>query len=182
MIRCHQPLGAVELRTASAADLPRIADLARLTWRRCYPGIVPEAQIEFMLQDRYAPDTMTAEVASGRLTYTLLTVDGEPTAFAAHGSAEAPSELKLNQLYVHPDWQGHGLGPRLIAHVEAAARGLGRTALVLTVNRRNSRAVQTYLRQGFIVRHAADFDIGHGFVMEDYVMAKPLVTDPTPGI
>lgn len=174
---CHQPLGAVELRTATPADLPRVAELARFIWRRCYPGIVPEAQIEYMLASRYEAEPLAAAVHSGALTFTLLTVDGEPVAFSAHGPAEDLDALKLHQLYVHPDWQGHGLGSRLLEHAEEVALRLGRTTLVLTVNRRNARAIAVYTRHGFRSTGAADVDIGQGFVMEDYLMAKALPAD-----
>lgn len=171
---CHRPLGAVEIRPARQTDLPIVAELARLIWRRCYAGMISEAQIEYMLASRYDPVPLASDVDSGRLAYTLLLVDGEVVAFSAHGPADDPRELKLNQLYVHPDWQGRGLGSQLIEHVSSIARALGRAALVLTVNRRNARAQAAYRRHGFLVRAEANFDIGQGYVMEDYVMARPL--------
>jgi hypothetical protein len=42
------------------------------------------------------------------------------------------------------------------------------------VNRNNSSAADAYRRSGFTVSEAARFDIGNGFVMDDYVMSKPL--------
>lgn len=174
MTTCYQPLGAVEIRTAEMADLPVIADLARLIWRHHYPSIISPEQIEYMLAWRYSPEAMTRDVTSGQLTFELLSVDGEPVAFAGHGPGDAPEELKLRQLYVHPEWQGRGLGGRLIRRVESAARATGRSSVVLTVNRRNDGAIAAYQRSGFAVRESANFDIGQGFVMEDYVMVKRL--------
>lgn len=175
MNACYQPLGIVEIRPATPADLAVIAELARLIWRAHYPSIISSAQVEYMLAQRYTPDAMTRAVATGELAYVLLTIDGEPRAFAAHGPAEAPDELKLQQLYVHPDSQGRGLGQRLLDHVESIARAQRKTALVLTVNKRNAGAIRTYERAGFTVRCSAVFDIGQGYVMDDFVMAKHLV-------
>ncbi len=168
----------MEIRKAHPTDLPIIASLARLTWRHCYPSIVDRGQIEYMLAQRYSPEAMLASVASGQLTYELLTVDGEPTAFAAHSPTPLPSEHKLQQLYVRPEWQDRGLGRQLIHHVSAIARAAAKPTLVLTVNRRNLQAIESYLRSGFVIRESADFDIGNGFVMEDYVMTRRLDVPP----
>jgi RimJ/RimL family protein N-acetyltransferase len=49
-----------------------------------------------------------------------------------------------------------------------------RTTLILNVNKQNLRAIRAYERNGFFVREAVVVDIGGGFVMDDYVMAKRL--------
>ena len=46
--------------------------------------------------------------------------------------------------------------------------------LVLNVNKNNDRAISAYVRNGFVVREAVVVDIGGGFVMDDYIMAKRL--------
>jgi hypothetical protein len=48
------------------------------------------------------------------------------------------------------------------------------TELVLNVNKRNEVAIAAYSRHGFTIRESVKNDIGGGFVMDDYVMAKPL--------
>jgi hypothetical protein len=44
------------------------------------------------------------------------------------------------------------------------------------VNKNNASAIDAYLRNGFAVTEAARFDIGRGFIMDDYVMSKALPT------
>ena len=61
-----------------------------------------------------------------------------------------------------------------IGCAENAARARGCAALVLNVNKRNAQAIRAYERSGFTAREAVVVDIGGGFVMDDYVMAKPL--------
>ncbi len=174
MPACYQPLGAVEIHRVAESDLPGIGDLARHIWRAVYPAIISGEQIEYMLAQRYTDEALRESVRSGSLTFELLTEAGEPTGFAGHGPATDPGEYKLHQLYVLPERHGMGLGSRLLRHVEGLARAAGDTSLVLTVNRQNARAIAAYHRSGFVVRAAADFPIGGGFVMEDFVMAKSL--------
>ena len=65
-----------------------------------------------------------------------------------------------------------GFGWHMLRHVEARARELGRRALWLQVNKKNAAAIGFYRTTGFEVIREAVFEIGGGFVMDDYVMAK----------
>jgi ribosomal protein S18 acetylase RimI-like enzyme len=62
----------------------------------------------------------------------------------------------------------------MLGHVEAGARELGRRSLWLQVNKQNTGAIRFYRSVGFEVVREAVFEIGGGFVMDDYVMAKGL--------
>jgi len=65
-----------------------------------------------------------------------------------------------------------GLGRFMLGHLEGRATALGRRALWLQVNKRNTGAIGFYRTAGFEVVREAVFEIGGGFVMDDYVMAK----------
>jgi ribosomal protein S18 acetylase RimI-like enzyme len=80
--------------------------------------------------------------------------------------------MKLQQLYLQPRHHRKGFGSRLLSHVEEVARRQGYRAVMLTVNKANQPAIDAYTKAGFIIRQAAVFDIGGGFVMDDYVMVK----------
>jgi diamine N-acetyltransferase len=82
--------------------------------------------------------------------------------------------VKLSQLYVLQSHRGMGLGRFMLGHVEGRALELGRRALWLQVNKRNTEAIKFYRAAGFEVVREAVFEIGGGFVMDDSVMAKPL--------
>ncbi len=60
----------------------------------------------------------------------------------------------------------------MLAHICEQARALGAPAVWLQVNKRNERAIAAYLRAGFQIEKEAVFDIGGGFVMDDYVMTR----------
>ena len=59
-------------------------------------------------------------------------------------------------------------------HVEQRARAHHCTRLYLQVNKNNRSAIDAYLRNGFAVSEAGRFDIGGGFIMDDYIMSKAL--------
>ena len=68
--------------------------------------------------------------------------------------------------------------PRISAaqkeRIQTFARERAATVLCLQVNRGNRDAIAAYQRYGFVIREARVFDIGGGFVMDDYVMEAPL--------
>ena len=93
---------------------------------------------------------------------------------AAWYRLEVAATSKLDKLYVASEHRREGIGRRLIEHVERAARGDGSGTLVLNVAKRNQASIAVYVHCGFSVREEVVVDIGNGFVMDDYVMAKAL--------
>ena len=162
-----------DIRLAREADLPEIATLAGVIWRTAYPGIISREQIEYMLARMYAVEEMARQAGQGTVFLRLLAGD-ELVGFAAHSPTANPAERKLDKLYLHPDHQRHGHGGRLLRHVMNEARVLGCTSLMLTVNKGNTKAIAAYEKNGFGIRESVVADIGGGFVMDDYVMARPL--------
>ena len=175
------PEDTVRIVPAAKDDLAAIAELASTVWRACYPGIITHAQIDYMLPRMYGPDTLRAELRQG-VCFERLFVGVEFVGFASYGPAEKVGVFKLHKLYVHPAWHGRGLGSGLVAHCEREVRKLGARRLILTVNKRNVKAIASYRRNGFCVADSVVTDIGGGFVMDDYVMAKELVAPEPSGL
>jgi ribosomal protein S18 acetylase RimI-like enzyme len=155
-------------------DAERIAQLAAEIWRHHYPGIISAAQIEYMLKQRYEPALIRRELRERGLWWDKL-VSGEAIiGFASCFLTDETNDMKLDKLYVHRDWQRRGLGGRLIAQVCEHARSSGCRRVILAVNRHNAGAIAAYLKYGFAIRGTRVADIGGGFVMDDYLMAREL--------
>jgi ribosomal protein S18 acetylase RimI-like enzyme len=164
----------VSIEPITAADFATIASLADRIWHQHYASIVSIAQIDYMLAGRYTPESLAAYVGDARDRWMCVVRDGgESIGYLSYRLVE-PDAMKLEQLYLLAERRGGGIGGRMLDHVEAHARALGRTRIELTVNKRNTGSIAVYERRGFVVREAATFDIGGGFVMDDYVMEKAL--------
>ena len=159
---------------ATEADLPAISELAGVIWRACYPGIITHAQIDYMLARMYSLDVLRDEIRSQGIRYDLLLVDGKPAGFASYGPTAEPGVMKLHKLYLLPELHGRGLGSLLLQHVEREVRAGAGRRLILSVNKRNARAIAAYQRNGFVTADSVVTDIGGGFVMDDFIMAKEL--------
>jgi GNAT superfamily N-acetyltransferase len=161
---------------AMEEHLPAISELAGVIWRACYPGIITLEQIDYMLARMYALDVLRDEIRSQGIRYDRLLLDGTLVGFASYGPTSEPGVMKLHKLYLLPELQGRGLGSCLLQHVEREVRAGAGRRLILAVNKRNARAITAYKRNGFVIVESVVTDIGGGFVMDDYVMAKDLVT------
>jgi diamine N-acetyltransferase len=167
-----QPI--VTILPASEEDLAAIAKLAGVIWRSHYPGIISPEQIEYMLGKMYSLETLKQDMRARAIRYERLLVGNKLAGFAAYGPADQPKLFKLHKIYLHPDWQGKGLGSLLLRHCEREVSKLGGDRLMLTVNKRNAKAIAAYQRNGFVITDSIVTDIGRGFVMDDYVMTKEL--------
>jgi diamine N-acetyltransferase len=155
-------------------DIDDLLRLARDIWHRHYPGIITVQQIEYMLAQRYRRDLILAQLTSGTAWWDKLMVDGNMIAFTSYERGESVDDLKLDKLYVRYDLRGHGYGTSLLQHVERRAAQLQCRRVYLQVNKHNDSAIAAYRRNGYVIERAVCFDIGNGFVMDDYIMAKPV--------
>jgi diamine N-acetyltransferase len=156
------------------SDIDTLVVLARAIWYRHYPDMISVEQIEYMLGQRYHPDLIRAQLASDRVWWDKLVLHGAMIAFSSCELSDHAGEMKLDKIYVRYDLRGHGYGGRLIRNAEARARAAGCERLSLQVNKNNRDAIEAYRRNGFSIARAAKFDIGNGFYMDDYIMAKAL--------
>ena len=165
---------AIVITPARRGDVPDIQRLAREIWHAHYPGIITREQIDYMLEHGYATGVLEEFIEGPDSGIEIALDEGRRVGFAAWYTTDSGDEAKLDKLYVLQTHQRKGVGARLIARVESEARRTGAKTLVLNVNKNNAQAIRAYEKHGFAVRSAVVVDIGHGFVMDDYVMAKPL--------
>jgi GNAT superfamily N-acetyltransferase len=166
--------GEARIEPVTEADVERLVALAREIWLAHYPAIISNAQIEYMLAQRYEPRVVRAELGRDGIWWDKLMVDTTMAGFASYFLTGARGEMKLDKLYVHPAHQRHGHGGRMIARARAVARGQGCDRLVLAVNKGNREAIAAYRKHGFQVTDAVVKDIGSGFVMDDYILVRPV--------
>lgn len=162
-------------------EIPALIELARDTWNRHYPSIISQAQIDYMLAQRYTPAQIRSQLSRRDIWWDTLKRGDELVAFAQYELTEKPDEMKLDKLYVRHALRGQGLGSLLLQHVQNEARARGCRRLRLQVNKNNVSAIGAYQKQGFGIAESAVFDIGGGFVMDDYIMEKALSPIPPAG-
>jgi GNAT superfamily N-acetyltransferase len=154
----------------TASDIDPVCRLARTIWQNTYPALISQAQIDFMLANRYAPAALQAQLDNPLHAWRVAWIADQITGFA-HAILDGTS-CKLDKLYVQPDSQRQGIGSTLFAVIRDWARQHAARRLWLQVNRGNTSAIAAYQKYGFHIVEARVFDIGNGFVMDDFVMEQ----------
>lgn len=114
------------------------------------------AALNAELSERYPEDDSANhfrldghEVAPGRGTFLVAYDESVPIGCGAvRRIDEGVAELK--RMYVAPAMRGRGVGRALLAALEAEARQLGVTRLVLETGPRQPEAIALYEREGFV--------------------------------
>ncbi|MEU6372165.1 GNAT family N-acetyltransferase [Streptomyces sp. NPDC046909] len=137
------------IREGTPADADAIAALHTASWRSAYATLLPSSYLHGPVAEEHRQQwrTRTAALSPGQL---LLTAhqDGELHSFVYLRPA-ADHSVHVDNLHVHPDRVGTGLGRLLLHRGLAWARATypGRD-VVLEVLRGNDRAIVFYERQG----------------------------------
>jgi diamine N-acetyltransferase len=162
--------GPPRLQPLTADQVDAVSALARTVWQATYPPLISQAQIDIMLDDRYAAARILAQLDDPRHAWWIAQQHAALAGFA-HAALDG-ADCKLDKLYVHPDSQRQGIGSALLQAVRDWARQHQARRLWLQVNRGNTQAIAAYQKYGFHIVGSRVFDIGHGFVMDDHVMEQ----------
>jgi len=156
----------VKLKPATISDLPRISELAAIIWNHHYPAIITQEQIDYMLRLMYSADSLLEQVNKKNHRFYLIAKNDADVGFISVRD-EGQGKWFINKFYVHQNEAAKGIGSEALA---ALIKLLDPKVLSLTVNRKNFKAINFYFKCGFKIREVADFDIGNGYVMNDFVM------------
>lgn len=160
----------IQIRSATTDDITIIQDLSFRIWPETYSAILTSDQIQYMLDKMYSHASLSQQIHEGAI-FLLAISRGIPVGFAAYQQT-AIDTYKLHKLYVLPSQQGKGIGKQLINHIISSLSAPAKK-IQLQVNR-NNNAKLFYEKMGFTVIQEADFAIGNGYFMNDYVMEKKL--------
>jgi ribosomal protein S18 acetylase RimI-like enzyme len=164
-------IASLAIRPADAAEIPALRALAERIWRNSYAALLTPKQMDYMLAWMYSPETIAREMADGVIWETAWRGQ-ERIGFHSCTPESEAHRFKLNKLYVLPELQGLGFGQQLLRRVHALAAEGGAREVWLQVNKQNTRAIRAYERAGYTVERAAVFEIGGGFVMDDFIMVR----------
>ncbi len=151
----------------SDSEVDTVAALATEIWHEFFPKILTAGQIDYMVEKFQSAPAMREQLRGGYRYYAVRR-GGELIGYI--GVQPQEERLFLSKIYLRKDCRGHGYGRQMLDFVVALARELGETAVYLTVNRFNDSSIAVYLRTGFTVIDQTVTDIGHGYVMDDFIM------------
>lgn len=160
------------VRKAAFDDITLIRELTFKIWPHTYAQLLSQAQIDYMLTMMYSEAVLQKQLTEDCVTFIIIYDDQTPVAFASYNEVK-PQLWKLNKIYILQSQQGKGTGKFIIDFIVSEIKMQNAKALQLQVNRQNA-AQSFYKKLGFEIIETADFDIGNGFFMQDYIMQLSL--------
>lgn len=168
----------IQLRQVSTdGDIAVVASLAKVIWSEHFTPIIGRTQVEHMLRTIQSHEAVSRQIRHDGYEYDLMLVEEEPVGYVALVKTNL-AQFQLSKLYVRKDQRGRGVAKRALEEIETRVRARGANELWLTVNRHNRTAIAFYEQAGFAVTGELVTDIGEGFVMDDYRMAKHVARHP----
>lgn len=156
-------------------QLPVIQDLAYLIWPSAYGSILSEAQMNYMLDNFYSIPVLESLLLEQNQIFLLLQEEEKYLGFCSYElNYNNTGGTKLHKLYIRQDIQGKGAGKFLLQCVEDITLQNKGKMVLLNVNRYNP-ALRFYEKMGYTIQEMVDIEIGNGYLMEDYIMIKPLI-------
>jgi len=159
------------LKPASTEDIKTIQALAHNIWTEHYTPIIGDVQVNYMLEKIYSEQALLKQINEGPQQFFLIQNGSEIQGYL---SFETENENKgfINKFYLLSETRRSGLGKQAFD----ALCGIYSTIkeIRLQVNRQNYKAINFYFKMGFVIEACADFDIGDGYFMNDFIMVKHL--------
>lgn len=159
-------------------DQKLLADIAGEIWRGYWPSLIGEEQTEYMIEKFQSFKAIKKYMAREAYEYWFLVATEEDedgleksiVGFTGGHNDAGTNRFFISKIYLFPEARGHGYARRVVEFYEDLCFARGFDAMFLTVNKNNELGIRAYKGTGFETIDSVVSDIGHGFVMDDYVM------------
>lgn len=160
------------IRIATINDIPLIRKMAGQVFPETYKNIITPEQCNYMMDMMYSEASLRRQMTKEGHIYQLLSVDGEAAGYVSLQPIDT-DVYELQKIYVLPRFQGQHLGRALFDAAINLVKKLHPQPcrIFLHVNRYN-KAQTFYEHLGLKVTKQGDYDIGHGYFMNNYIMEK----------
>lgn len=150
-------------------DIPLIRTLAEQSWKNAYLDIISLEQVEYMLQKMYSAEEILSHLKNPNYHYFIIEEDSIPAGFIGFENHYEDHTTKLHRIYLLKEFKGKGMGKSALQFLKDRVKEASDERIILNVNKSNN-AQKMYESQGFKVYDEGVFDIGNGYVMDDYLM------------
>ena len=141
-------MNAVSLRRAQATDAAAVQALTRIAYAKWVPLIGRE------------PMPMKADYAKAVKEHLVDLYESDGHLMGLIEMIPAADHLLIENVAVHPSWQGRGLGAFLLAHAEATARAFKLGEVQLYTNSAFVQNIAFYEKRGYDAYLRRPFPLG----------------------
>lgn len=159
----------ITFREVKEEDISLVRMLAEKSWKSAYLDIISVEQVEYMLGKMYSAEEILSHLENPDYHYFIIEDNSVPAGFIGFENHYENKTTKLHRIYLLEDFKGKGLGNTALKFLKEKVIEASDNRIILNVNK-NNKAQKMYESQGFMVFEEGIFDIGNGYVMDDYLM------------
>ena len=154
-----------QIQSSEEESIISLSAFASAIIREYYDPIIGVEQNNYHLEKFQSVHAIKEQLEQGYIYYVLFEDENMLGFFAFYPREDA---LYLSKFYLAKKYRGKGYGKAMLLFLKQEVRKLGLAAIELNVNRFNpTTAIYDHL--GFHIIRAEQVQIGHGFIMDDYV-------------
>ena len=158
----------LKLVEANEKDIPVIQQLANEIWWKYYPPIIGFKQVQYMLDRFYSSSSIVDQMKNQNHRFFLIQLDKKNIGFVSISEINKKKKIFfIHKFYILSNKANKGIGTKVFKKILSI---FDPYEIRLTVNRQNYKAINFYFKNKFVIEKVADFDIGNGFYMNDFVM------------
>ena len=174
-------------------DIGSLAQMAHDIWFEYWPQFIGEDQTRYMVDQFQSLEALERDIIENGYEYFFVLDDtdkrvgyvgilreyfaNDPSDPRAHKHGSTITKLYadrlfISKIYLLAEERGKHYASQIIARLVDLARKHDLAGMYLTVNKGNDLGIRAYKGNDFEVIEAVESDIGEGFVMDDYIMAR----------
>ena len=144
-----------------------LSALASAIVKEHYDPLLGSEQNDYMIQMFQSVPAIKKQLENGYRYDLVCLRNGKDIGFVEYYPKDA-DEMYISKFYLHKDYRGKGISRKMLEFVIGECRKQGLHQITLNVNKYND-AILAYEKLGFTRLRSEVNDIGHGYVMDDYV-------------
>ena len=149
-------------------QIKELCVLDKEIWNEYSICFISQEQIDYMLEKFQSEAVVKDQIKFQKYQYYFLEEDGENIGYFA--VQRQKDNLFLSKIYIKKGFRGKGYGRKAFVNaIIPIAQELELPAITLTVNKYNFASIMAYEKLGFDRIVSKEFDIGNGYVMDDYI-------------
>lgn len=160
-------------------ELVTLQKISYATYQAAFASMCAEDDMNAYLETSFRMERLKKELANKSSWFYLLYQDHRLVGYLKLNEGEAQTEfldresLEVERIYVIGDFQGQGMGRRMLQKAVDTAQERGKSYLWLGVWDKNEKALAFYKKNGFYLIGNHSFTMGND-VQNDFLLRKDL--------
>ena len=175
--KSNQQLKRMQIRIATLSDIELLRDFAERTFRVAYEADNDPEHFNNYCKEAFTTAQLRREMEHPHSAFWLGWLGDHLVAYLKLNFDQQPafmlgeSMVQVERIYIDPDYQGRGLGEKMLQLAEDQARQAHATWIWLSVWQKNPRAIRFYERCGYDICGTEIFEVADDPQL-DWVMKK----------